>query len=235
MQATTAPTAPTAQIAPAAPTPTVTIPGVGVLAGVPTTAADIQGLRAKRSELSNQLESAASRRARLSSSLAGKEGADRAGIEARISVLDKRIMQLETDIAETGRQLTMAPSALVASTEASEQFGGMDSDAAAALTGVFIIFVLAPIAFSAARMMWKRARFAPKPTTSPEDSRRLERLEQGMDAIAIEIERVSEGQRFVTRLLSEAHGAAALPVASRIGEGAGVSSDPAESTQRAIT
>jgi hypothetical protein len=32
---------------------------------------------------------------------------------------------------------------------------------------------------------------------------RLERIEQGMDAIAIEVERVSEGQRFVTRLLSE--------------------------------
>jgi hypothetical protein len=38
----------------------------------------------------------------------------------------------------------------------------------------------------------------------PSDSaQRLERLEQGMDAIAIEIERVSEGQRFVTKLLAE--------------------------------
>lgn len=32
---------------------------------------------------------------------------------------------------------------------------------------------------------------------------RLERLENAVDAIAIEMERVSEGQRFVTRLLSE--------------------------------
>jgi hypothetical protein len=31
----------------------------------------------------------------------------------------------------------------------------------------------------------------------------MERLEQAVDAIAIEIERVSEGQRFVTRLLTE--------------------------------
>jgi hypothetical protein len=37
-----------------------------------------------------------------------------------------------------------------------------------------------------------------------ENAQRLERLEQGMEAIAIEIERVSEGQRFVTKLLSEA-------------------------------
>ncbi len=32
---------------------------------------------------------------------------------------------------------------------------------------------------------------------------RLERIEQAVDAIAIEMERVSEGQRFTTKLLSE--------------------------------
>ncbi len=32
---------------------------------------------------------------------------------------------------------------------------------------------------------------------------RLERIEQAVDAIAIEMERVSEGQRFTTRLLAE--------------------------------
>ena len=32
---------------------------------------------------------------------------------------------------------------------------------------------------------------------------RLERIEQAVDAIAIEVERISEGQRFTTRLLSE--------------------------------
>jgi hypothetical protein len=32
---------------------------------------------------------------------------------------------------------------------------------------------------------------------------RLERIEQAVDAIAIEVERISEGQRFTTRLLSD--------------------------------
>jgi hypothetical protein len=239
MQVTTAPAPQAAQAPPATsattPTAVVTVPGVGVLTGVPVSATEIRALRAKRSELSSQLESAASRRSRLSSSLAGKEGADRAGIEARIGVLDKRIMQLEQDIAETGRQLTMAPAALVASTESRGQFGRMDPDASAALAGIFIIFVLAPIAFSAARMMWKRTLFPPKATTSVEDSRRLERLEQGMDAIAIEIERVSEGQRFVTKLLSEGHGSVALPASQRIPETARVGGEAAESNQRART
>lgn len=32
---------------------------------------------------------------------------------------------------------------------------------------------------------------------------RLERMEQALDAVAVEVERVSEGQRFTTKLLAE--------------------------------
>lgn len=38
---------------------------------------------------------------------------------------------------------------------------------------------------------------------SPTADARLERIEQAVDAMAVEIERISEGQRFTTRLLSE--------------------------------
>jgi hypothetical protein len=37
----------------------------------------------------------------------------------------------------------------------------------------------------------------------PLAAQRLERLEQAVDTIAIEIERISENQRFTTKLLSE--------------------------------
>lgn len=40
---------------------------------------------------------------------------------------------------------------------------------------------------------------------------RLERMEQAIDAIAVEVERISEAQRFTTKLLSERTGAASLP------------------------
>ena len=39
---------------------------------------------------------------------------------------------------------------------------------------------------------------------------RLERIEQAVDAIALEVERISEGQRFTTRLLAE-RGSERLP------------------------
>jgi hypothetical protein len=45
---------------------------------------------------------------------------------------------------------------------------------------------------------------------SPENAQRLERMEHAIDTIAIEMERVSEGQRFITRILSEGRAGAAL-------------------------
>ncbi len=46
----------------------------------------------------------------------------------------------------------------------------------------------------------------------PEVAARLERMEQAIDTIAVEVERIAEGQRFTTRLLSERGSApAALP------------------------
>jgi hypothetical protein len=45
----------------------------------------------------------------------------------------------------------------------------------------------------------------------PPDSDRLARIETAVEAMAIELERISEGQRFVTRLMAERTGAGALP------------------------
>ena len=62
-----------------------------------------------------------------------------------------------------------------------------------------VIAIGYPIARALAR------RIEAKPTTAiPSDvSARLERMEQAIDSIAIEVERISEGQRFTTKLLAE--------------------------------
>jgi hypothetical protein len=41
------------------------------------------------------------------------------------------------------------------------------------------------------------------PRLPAEVATRLERMEQAIDSIAIEVERISEGQRFTTKLLSD--------------------------------
>lgn len=74
------------------------------------------------------------------------------------------------------------------------------------------IAIFAPLARAHARQVDRSAgSFVP-----PEVAGRLERIEQAVDAIAIEVERISEGQRFTTQLLSEGRQhAGALPAADR--------------------
>jgi hypothetical protein len=73
------------------------------------------------------------------------------------------------------------------------------------LFGGFVIAVLAavvifyPIMRALARRLEGGGRSATLDTGSAE---RLQRIEQAVDAMAIEIERISEGQRFTTRLLT---------------------------------
>jgi hypothetical protein len=140
----------------------------------------------------------------------------RRGLEERITILDKRMVQLESDIATTGQQLTSAPAGLLAATEMSSSFiPGLGSGQVTAVSIVFTVAVLGPMAIGAARMMWKRSNRPVLPAGFTETAQRLERLEQSVDTIAIEIERVSEGQRFVTRLLSEGPHATALGTGKR--------------------
>ena len=42
-----------------------------------------------------------------------------------------------------------------------------------------------------------------RPYADPRIEQRLERIERAVDAMAVEVERIAEGQRFTTRLLSE--------------------------------
>lgn len=57
----------------------------------------------------------------------------------------------------------------------------------------------------------ERERIRAGQDASPADRQRLERVEHAIEAIAIEVERISEGQRFTTRLLTDRHAAALVP------------------------
>ena len=192
-------------------------PAAPVVAGTPQpiarplTRQEVAAIRAGREELSSQLQSAASRRNRLAEELRTADMAARPGLEQRIAVLDERIVQLERDIAETGQQLTSAPAGLVAtSAPAAVGFRGLSPDQITAVSIVFTVLVLFPIAIAFARLLWKRATAPIRPALPAEASQRLERLEQAVDTVAVEMERVSEGQRFMTRLLTEPNALAAI-------------------------
>ena len=54
-----------------------------------------------------------------------------------------------------------------------------------------------------ARILWRAGSRVQARALPPVDDPRLDRLEAAVDAIAIEVERVSESQRFTVGLLSE--------------------------------
>jgi HPt (histidine-containing phosphotransfer) domain-containing protein len=69
---------------------------------------------------------------------------------------------------------------------------------------LFICLAATAIGLPVAKAYARRLDRAPRePTVPPELQSRLERMEQALDSIAIEVERISEGQRFTTKLLAE--------------------------------
>jgi hypothetical protein len=193
-------------------------PGAGTFTiTTPMTARELSVLKAQREELSDQLKSVDGRRSKLLTQLkrTGDPTAVK-GLEDRLAILDKRQLQLESDLAQTGQQLSSVPAGLLASVASPPVLAGLGSGQVVAISIVSIIFVLGPLAVGFARMLFKRASLpALPPAGLTETAQRLERLEGAVDTIAIEIERISEGQRFVTKLLSEGQRGPALGAGQR--------------------
>jgi hypothetical protein len=176
------------------------------------TRADIRALETRGESLSSQLLSAQGRREEIVNEL--KNTTDpvvRKGLEQRLNVLDNRLAQLELDIAANSRMRAAIPGTnlLTETREAprpmeGSPIPGLSQGGFIAITIVFTIFVLAPIAIAYARRLWRKP-VAPIPNAQLQvQNERMERMEQAIDAVAIEVERISEGQRFVTQLLSKA-------------------------------
>jgi hypothetical protein len=69
------------------------------------------------------------------------------------------------------------------------------------ITGI-IASVVMVIGLPLVRAYARRMEAGPQ-TASGDLTARLQRMEQAIDAIAVEVERISEGQRFTTKLLAE--------------------------------
>jgi hypothetical protein len=180
------------------------------LLGRPVTANDVRDIRNRGQRLSDQLLSAQGRRDEVANELkATTDPAVREGLQQRLRVLDDRLATLEKDIAENSRLNAAVPPGL-ANTNTETRPAPMGSPVAGlsqggfiAISIVFTIFVLAPIATAFARRLWRKP-VSPIPNAQlAAQQERMERMEQAIDAVAIEVERISEGQRFVTQLLSK--------------------------------
>lgn len=168
----------------------------------------LEAARAFRNELRNQLERAEERRDDLTQELSQTSSGDaaaRAGLEARLKDTDARITSLDQQIAAAEQKVAEAAAVPGATFEPPRpiiQRTGPPEEVFM-IGGLFIFFVMMPIAVGYARRLWKRAAVVVSSEMPAELTDRLNRLEQAVDAVAVELERVGEGQRYVTRVFSE--------------------------------
>lgn len=183
---------------------------------VPQTQADVDVLLSRRSELSDQLNSATGRRNDLSRLLRNaRPGPDQTGIEARITQLDARIISIESDMQAVGQAISAAPRGLRQTSTTvgvpSYRYGQPSAGQVTAMSIIGMITIGLPLSLAFARILMRRASRPPAPQIPKDVSDRLERMEQGIESVAIEVERIGEGQRFVTQLMSDRAQRAALP------------------------
>jgi hypothetical protein len=196
---------PAPAIAPTAPDaggPVISIPGQASASAV------YEALKAQRSELRNQLENLEDKRRDLSQRLEEPmlNATDRKGIEQRIVEVDARISGIDKQIGESEARIASAAAVPGAVVERRDPPRQGPPEEVFILGGLFIVIVLLPLSIAMARRIWRRG-VATITSLPAELTERLTRLEQGVDAVAVEVERIGEGQRYMARM-SAGEGAA---------------------------
>lgn len=188
------PTQGTPAPAPAAP---ATVCGIPLVA---SPSATYNATIAQRNELSNQRVSLVNTRdgwadrARRSAS-----GADEIGVQSYLKAIDARIADVTGQLAEANTRV--ACMAGVPGAIPPRNSGPPENELA--IAGVVLSSMLAlPLVIAWSRRLWRRSAQV-TPQIPRELNERLMRIEQTVESVAIEVERVGEGQRFVTNLFAQ--------------------------------
>lgn len=182
-------------------------PWVVDVSAVPRTGQEVQALRIRINDLKDELQNAAERRNTVAEHLKNADVRARPGYEARLQALDTRILGIEGQLTAAVSQLSAAtPGALLqagSQEERAMQIAERISGDIVPIVAILSVFVLGPFAIAISRFFWRRGSAPPRVVADQGTLNRLEQLQQSMDAIAVEVERISEGQRFVTRMMND--------------------------------
>lgn len=175
-------------------------------------AAIYRGLRDQRAILGEQSRNLQEQRQQLQREYdvlsSGNPG--RAGIEKRMSAIDARVADLDQQIARSDRAVADAAAIPGATIQPPRPPRPGPPEEVFILSGMFMFIVFLPLSIAFARRVWRRSA-GTEITLPPEMAERMESIERGMDAIALEVERIGEGQRFLTQTMTERVPVEALP------------------------
>ncbi len=200
MQTTPAPTTAPATQAQAGQAATTTAP---VVAGGPYTAREMyDAAQTQRRLIRDQLSNAEGEREEVAQQLRQPNvvGVDREGLEQQLRLLDIRVLDLRQQLADAQLREAQA-AALPGSTQRTQREISNDRfEVVFTVTTVITLLLAIPVVFAWARRLWKKS--AVTLSMTPELDRRLEAIDRAVEATALEVERIGEGQRFVTQLLA---------------------------------
>jgi len=171
-----------------------------------------EGFRAQRRELTNQLEELERTHSGINTSLTNMTASDpaRKALEDRLGEIDKRIASVDGMLATNAAQLAQAAAVPGAVVEPPREIRQGPPEEAFIVGTIFMLVVLLPLSIAFARRIWKKSVVTV--TAFPRElADRLSRMENAVEATSLEVERIGEGQRFLTNLLTEKAAAQALP------------------------
>jgi hypothetical protein len=105
-------------------------------------------------------------------------------------------------------------SALAEAAPPPQEGGPSARELAGMMAGFGLAFALLYPLVKAVASRLHRPTAVPKTAASPDADQRLNRIESTIESVALEVERISEGQRFTTKLLSERSSLAPAPTFS---------------------
>jgi hypothetical protein len=192
------------------PTPTPTAPVVVGGRTAPSASAVYEGFKAQRRELSDQLEELEDSRREISAQLQQlPAGPEKTALETRLTDLTARISTVDQMLASNAASIAQAAAIPGAVVEPPPYVPSGPPQEAYVVGTIFMFVFLLPLSIAWARRIWRKS--ATVVTSFPREiADRLSRMEQAVEATAEEVERIGEGQRFLTRLFTEGEGARAL-------------------------
>jgi hypothetical protein len=162
--------------------------------------------------MSEQLGSSRGRREDLLDEIRSAPPGTEQGLLEHLKVVNERIVNIESDLERSGQTLrsgqvpvglVIVPPRFQSSSDAAERGAAISA------------MVLIPIMFVFWASRWRRGKRREE-HRSPEQDARFDRLEQAVDAIALEIERVGESQRYQQKVLAEANLMPAINAGQRV-------------------
>jgi len=160
-------------------------------------------LRAQRRELQSQLDALEGTRSQLTQRLDAMPNNSpvRSEMAGRVAEVNQRIATVEQMIASNEQQMASSSFPAIAEVPPPTFFPPPEiPNQVWPLAALFIMVAILPLSIALARRVWRQST-RPAQTVPGDMAERLNRMEVAIESTAVEVERIGEGQRYLTRLL----------------------------------